>query len=54
MIAKPARHQRPGPRWSVTAIAVADGVHAGVVLAVYDAFGVDGYKIENSIWYVTG
>jgi len=28
-----------------------DGVHAGVVLAVYDAFGADGYEIENSIWF---
>ena len=28
-----------------------DGAHAGVVLAVYDAFGADGYEIENSIWY---
>lgn len=27
-----------------------DGVHAGVVLAVYDAFG-NGYEIENSVWY---
>lgn len=28
-----------------------DGIHAGVVLAVHDAFGADGYEIENSIWY---
>ena len=49
----PTPANRPALERSCNADCV-DGIHAGVVLAVYDTFGAGGYEIENSIWYATG